>query len=106
MPDIYALQEKYKDEIAVISVNRGQKADTARNFLREVRRPDGKTGVSFSVNGLDPTDILYERYRGLGMPLSVFVDRSGMVTEVRNGIMSEAEMERAMDEALSREVQG
>jgi hypothetical protein len=62
--------------------------------------------VRFTVNGLDPTDILYERYRGLGMPLSIFVNASGIVTEVRNGIMSRAEMEQALEKALSGDTPG
>jgi hypothetical protein len=100
MPDIYAVQEQYRDELVVLSVNRGQKTDTARSFLDDLPRLDGGTGVSFTVNGLDPTDVLYERYRGLGMPVSVFVDPRGVITEIRNGIMDRAAMERAVGEAV------
>jgi thiol-disulfide isomerase/thioredoxin len=100
MPDIYSIRDEFGDDLAVLSINRGQRTETARDFLEDVPRTDGGTGVSFDVDGLDPTDVLYERYRGLGMPVSVFVDPRGVVTEVRNGIMEKDEMRQAVNEAM------
>jgi thiol-disulfide isomerase/thioredoxin len=46
MPDIYKLEQAHPDEVAVISVNRSQPLDKAREFLDGLPRTDGGTGVS------------------------------------------------------------
>ena len=101
MPDIYqVLQERGGTEgLAVISVNRGEPLGRARSFLEGIQRKDGGEGVSFTVDALDPDDTLYRAYRGLGMPVSVFIDRAGVVTKVFNGQMRLADMQAAVTEA-------
>ena len=51
--------------------------------------------MEFVVSGVDPDDRLYRRYRGLGMPLSLFVNSEGVVTFVHNGLLSLQMMEDA-----------
>ena len=101
MPDIYKLEQARGDEVAVISVNRSQPLDKARAFLDELPRTDGGTGVSFTVNGMDPDDTLFRAYRGLGMPTSYFIDRDGVVTRVFTGFVTLDIMEQAVNEALA-----
>ncbi len=50
--------------------------------------------------GVDPDDTLYDRYRGLGMPVSVFIDPGGVITQVRNGLIRLSQMEEFVAEAL------
>ncbi len=102
MPDMYELQARHPDDLAIITVNRAESTGDARRFLAKLPRTDGGKGVSFAVDGLDPDDTLYDRYRGLGMPVSVFIDPDGVVTEVRNGLVRLAEMEEFLAEALGR----
>jgi len=101
LPDIQELQARHEDELVVIAVNRAQRLDTARNHFEKLARPDGGQGVSFTVNGLDTNDTLYRTYRGLGMPVSVFIDADGVVTRVHNSILRLPEMEEAVAEALA-----
>jgi thiol-disulfide isomerase/thioredoxin len=101
MPDIYSLEQARGDDVTVISVNRSQPVDRARSFLDELPRSDGGTGVSFSVNGMDPDDTLFREYRGLGMPTSYFIDRDGVVTRVFTGFLTLDVMEQAVNEALA-----
>lgn len=101
MPDIYKLEQSRGDEVAVVSVNRSQSVDTARKFLDELPRTDGGTGVSFTVNGMDPDDTLFREYRGIGMPTSYFIDREGVITRVFAGFITIDEMEQAVNEAIS-----
>ncbi len=96
MPDIAQLQKEYGDGLAVISVNRREPLARARDFLENVPNLDGGKGVSFTVNGLDPDDTLYEHYRGLGMPTSIFVDANGLITRRADGIMTLDEMREAV----------
>lgn len=97
MPDIYRLQQERggPDGLAVISVNRGEPLGRAMEFIESIEREDGGKGVTFTVQALDPDDTLYQAYRGLGMPLSVFIDRNGVVTRVYNGLMTLSDMEEA-----------
>ena len=101
MPDIYKLEQAHPDEVAVISVNRSQPLDKAREFLDGLPRTDGGTGVTFTVNGMDPDDTLFREYRGLGMPTSYFIDRDGVVTRVFTGFITLDVMEQSVNEALA-----
>ena len=99
LPDIQVLEQRHSDDLAVITVNRRESLNTARAYSQNIALRDGGTGVSFTVNGLDPDDTLYREYRGLGMPVSFFVDASGVITRFYNGIISLELMEEAFAEA-------
>ena len=101
LPDIQELLDRHEDELVVIAVNRAQPLDRARNYFEKLRTRDGQTGVSFTVNGLDTDDTLDRTYRGLGMPVSVFIDADGVVTRVHNSILRLSQMEEAVAEALA-----
>jgi len=101
MPDIYKLEQSRGDEVTVISVNRSEPVDRARSFLEDLPRTDGGTGVSFTVNGMDPDDTLFREYRGLGMPTSYFIGRDGVVTRAYTGFITLDVMEQAVNEALA-----
>lgn len=103
MPDIHRLMSEHEADLAVIVVNRGESLSRTQNFLGELPRLDGGTGVSFTVNGMDPDDTLYDKYRGLGMPLSVFIDKTGVVTRIANGQISFEQMEEAFAQAETSE---
>lgn len=98
LPEIQALDERH-DDLVVITVNRQEPLDSARSFLNNLPRTDGGTGLDFDVVGIDPDDTLYDEYRGLGMPVSVFVDRNGVVTDVFNGIIPPETMDEAVAKA-------
>jgi thiol-disulfide isomerase/thioredoxin len=100
LPDIQKLQQQHADLI-VITVNRREPLDRAQNYFEKLPHLDGSTGVSFTVNGIDPDDTLYSEYRAFGMPVSVFVDREGVVTRVVNGLIVLDQMETLYAEAAS-----
>jgi len=100
LPDIYDLAQRHEGELAVITVNRAQRVGTAREYLQNLPRNDGGNGLSFAVDGMDPNDALYNKYRGLGMPVSVFIDAHGVVTKVYNGLLRLPQMEEAVAMAL------
>ena len=94
MPDISELADRHP-ELLTIGVNRAEPAESAQRFLANIRLKDGSRGMGFVVNGVDPDDRLYRRYRGLGMPLSLFINTEGVVTFVHNGLLSLQMMENA-----------
>lgn len=103
LPDIYALQEKYGDRLVVITINKAESVDKAKAFFAELGRLDGGTGVSFTVDGLDPQATVYNRYHSLPfdtLPVSIFIDARGIVTQQYNGQMRSSQMNDAVDQAL------
>jgi thiol-disulfide isomerase/thioredoxin len=104
LPEIYALQEEYGDRLATIEVDRGESPDKARDFLDGVPRLDGGTGVSYTVNGLDPTEVVYDRYGTLAIevtPISIFVDERGVVARLYNGQLDRDQMREFIEAALA-----
>jgi thiol-disulfide isomerase/thioredoxin len=104
LPEIYALQDEYGDRLATIEVDRGESPDKARDFLADVPRLDGKTGVSYTVDGLDPTEVVYNRYETLPIqvtPISVFIDERGVVTRLYNGQLNRDQMREFIEVALA-----
>ncbi len=101
LPDIQELLDGHEDELVVIAVNRAEPLGRAADYFANIPRLDGQQGVSFTVNGLDTDDTLYRTYRGLGMPVSIFIDADGVVTRVHNSILRLPQMEEAVAEALA-----
>jgi thiol-disulfide isomerase/thioredoxin len=99
LPDIQELQDRHGEGLVVITVNRREPLDRAETYFSRLPRKDGGTGVSFTVNGLDPDDTLYQAYRAFGMPVSVFVNRHGIVTRVVNGLILIDQMETLFADA-------
>ncbi len=101
LPDMAELLDRHRGELAIIAVNRREPLDRAKSFFASLPRNDGGSGVSFTVNGMDPDDTLFGALRGLGMPVSVFIDPQGVVTRVYNGGIRLETMEEAVAEALA-----
>ncbi len=100
MPHIAALQEEFGDELAIITVNRRESLDAAETYFENLPLLDGGTGVSFTVDGMDPDDTLYDLYRAIAMPTSFFVDADGVISIVGHGLISLDQMRSAVDGAI------
>ena len=101
LPEMQELLDRHKDELAIITVNRAEPLDRAENFFRNIEKLNGDPGISFTVDGMDPDDTLYNEYRGLGMPVSVFIDANGKVVKVFNGLIDLSIMEESLAEAVA-----
>ena len=100
MPDIAALQEEFGDDLAIITVNRRETLDAAQAYFENLPLLDGGTGVSFTVDGMDPDDTLFDLYSALAMPSSFFVDPDGVISIVGHGLISLDQMRTAINDAL------
>ncbi len=105
LPELAALQERHGDDIVVLLVNRRERTDLARDYLRnDVTRLDGGTGAEFAIEGVDPTDGLFDRYQSPNlMPASYFVDPDGVIAAVAWGPLKLEQMEIAYERALARD---
>lgn len=105
LPEIYRLQRDYGDRLAVIEVNKAESLGRAREFFDDLGRLDGGKGVSYTVDGIDPTAVVYGRYLTLpvdALPISVFIDERGVVSKLYNGQMRYDEMKAAVEAALNK----
>jgi thiol-disulfide isomerase/thioredoxin len=100
LPDMQELADRHGDDLAIITVNRAEPLSRAESYFANIEKLNGEPGISFTVNGMDPDDTLYNKYRGLGMPVSVFIDANGKVVKVFNGLIDLAIMEESVAEAV------
>jgi len=100
MPDIAQLMKNHP-ELVVIGINRGQTVSRAQKFLDSIELKDGTKGMHFTVTVMDPTDRLYNEFRGLGMPVSIFMDANGKITRVHNSLLLLPQMEQFYAETIA-----
>lgn len=103
LPDIYRLYKEYGDRLIVIEVNKAESVGKARDFFDGLGRLDGGKGVTFTVDGVDPTAVVYDRYLTLpvdALPISVFIDARGVVSKLYNGQMRYDDMKAAVEAML------
>jgi thiol-disulfide isomerase/thioredoxin len=101
LPEVDVLEREYADDLVVITVNRRESQDDAEAFFENVPNLQGGNGVDFAVNGLDPDDTLYDAYRGLGMPTSIFIDGNGVITQRSDGLIQLEDMRAAVEDAMA-----
>ena len=101
LPDMQELLDRHEDDLVIITVNRAEPLNRAKTYFANIEKLNGEPGISFTVNGLDTDDRLYNEYRGLGMPVSVFIDANGVVTRVYNSLLLLPQMEEAVAEAAA-----
>ncbi len=83
MPAIQAAWERYRAEgLEVVGVNfREADASAQRQFLKQA-------GVHYP-SGLDPDGKIADAYQvTIGLPVTIFIDRGGIVTFIQTGAMS------------------
>jgi thiol-disulfide isomerase/thioredoxin len=100
LPDIAALMRDHPD-LVVIGINRGDTSQAAMAFLQSIDVGQGRKGMQFTEAVADPRDTLFNAYQGLGMPLSIFLDKSGRVVAVHNGQLSRDKMEEYYQRAVA-----
>jgi len=90
-PDIEAAYEQHKaDGLVVVQVFISEDASTVRAYADRV-------GLGYLAVA-DPTTRLASAYRVLGIPVHLFIDRTGVVRVMRTGSMTPARMDAALTE--------
>lgn len=94
LPDFDDAAEKYHERgVVVLGVGVKDSKDSIRRMVENL-------GLSFPV-GLDPTaEVAVERYRIPGLPVTVFLDRQGVVRKIWPGPIDRSSLDRLIDEIL------
>jgi len=87
-PDIEEVYNEHKDSdgLVLLAPAIGEGRDTVAGYME-------RTDLKYPV-GTDPTTQIAANYRVLGIPTHVFVDREGIVRDMRVGAMSKKTMEK------------
>lgn len=93
-PDIQAAYDRAKgDGLVVVAVYLSEDADAVRGYADRV-------GLEFPKIA-DPDSDIASGYRVLGIPVHFFIDRSGILRQVRTGTLNRSRMDAALA-AISR----
>ncbi len=87
------LRPQYEDDgLRVLAVNTGEAYDDALEFVEFLDQPFDWA--------LDPTLTVADAYRVVGFPVSVFIDREGVIQGIHIGEMNRDDMVRFIDGAV------
>ncbi|MFQ5879660.1 MAG: TlpA family protein disulfide reductase [Dehalococcoidia bacterium] len=90
LEDMQRLMEEHGDSgLAIIAINVGERLNQAQSYLANL-------GVDFTANAMDPSTTVWNSYRILGMPASVFIDADGVIQEFDRGRITYRQMVRAL----------
>ncbi|MBI4363622.1 MAG: TlpA family protein disulfide reductase [Candidatus Doudnabacteria bacterium] len=86
MPLMAKIQQEFGDQYATLAINRAERLDRAKQYSDQV----GVTGKIILV--LDEDDSVYRQFGYFAMPVSIFVDKDGIIRDVKQGPLSENEL--------------
>ena len=93
IPALEAAYRANKDRgFVILGVDVGEPGPVVQTFVTGM-------GISYVVL-LDEQERMLVRYGGLGLPMSVLVDRDGIIRERQIGVISEAELQKYLDKHL------
>ena len=91
--DVQAASEKYgKDGLVVLGVNINEGQDAVRSYASRV-------GITFPV-GADDQSAIADAYRVNAIPAHFFLDRNGVLREIRQGGVSTDSIAASVDRAM------
>jgi len=91
MPDFEAVHQARIGEVEFIGLALNDRPESAQALV-------ASTGVTYSI-GTDDGRI-FELFKGLGMPTTVFIDADGVVRQVHSGQLNEDSLSDRIDELL------
>jgi len=95
MPDLEAAMRDHASEgLVVLAVNAGQRAEHVQSFL------DWR-GVHDLPVPLDLGKKVYDRYRIVALPTTVWLDRDGVVRAVHTGALTSDDIDRYVEQLMA-----
>lgn len=94
MPLMADIQEEFNNQYVTLAVNRGESLKTAKKFSDQV-------GVTERLLvTLDSDDDIYGRYGGFAMPYSLFIDKNGVIQDIKLGPLTKDELREKIQKIL------
>lgn len=91
MPDIEKIHTEYKDkDLVVLTINTGEDKESVKKFMEA-------SGYTFQVL-LDSNLDVARIYKTSNIPVSLFVNKEGKIVEKKEGLMTGAEMKKAVEQ--------
>jgi len=91
MPDIEKIYQEYKDkDLIVLAVDVGENMDTVNDFVTANQ-------FNFSVL-LDPKGSVAKTYKVSSIPVSIFINKEGLIVSKKIGLMTHAQMQAYVSE--------
>ncbi|MFA6809405.1 MAG: TlpA disulfide reductase family protein [Eubacteriales bacterium] len=84
MPDIQKISQEYKDDLIVLAVNVGDSQNTVQDFITQ-------NNYDFTVL-LDTNMDVARQYQITTIPVSIFINKDGVIISKRIGAISESQM--------------
>lgn len=94
MPLMAQVQEKFQNQYVTLAVNRAESLKTAKKFSDQVGVTDRLLVT------LDSDDSVYRLYNGFAMPYSIFIDKDGIIQDIKLGPLQEEELEEKIQKIL------
>jgi len=92
MPDFEAVHQALSGDVDFLGLALQDRAESALALIDE-------TGVTYPV-GTDEDGEIFELFKGLGMPTTVFIDANGVVRDVHSGQLSADALRAKIDDVL------
>ena len=92
MPTLESAHQELGDQVTFIGVDVAESEEQGRKMLE-------RTGVTYQQTR-DPRGIVTTAYGGIGLPLTVIIDRDGVVSSVTNRAVDDAELAELLDPVL------
>lgn len=94
MPELQKVQDANKDDLVIIGVHRTdtEEKEVGIKFAEEV-------GVSYLL-ATDRDGSLYRATGGFGMPVAVFIDKDGVVREIKSGPKTKEEIQEKVSNII------
>ena len=93
-PHIQKMREKYaKDELIIFGINSFDLPEDAINFINRLN-------ISFET-GPDPNGEINDLYEITGLPVTIFIDKKGIIQEKKIGYINE----ETLQEWISKEIE-
>ena len=96
LPLLQEAQDKYPEDLVMIGVHR-----TDTESLSTGIRFANERGVSYLLVS-DSNGSLYKAAGGFGMPVSVFIDKEGVVQEIKSGPKTEEEIKEKIEKLIGQ----
>ena len=95
MPDFEEVAQKYKDEVVILGINRGEKREIALDYA-ENKLPVKITYPILLDNNEDVSNVYILR----GMPVTYFIDKNGVITNRYFGKITLEIMEQEIEKLI------